>query len=68
MLGFNLGKTLLNGAKRAFRVNVTEQTDEDDVQDALAKAIKISVRALVLIVLAWLFPDQFQAVFEIISP
>ena len=68
MLGINIGKTLLNGVKRAFRVNVTERTPDDEVDDALAKAIKIGTRLVVLVVLARIFPEQFQALFVLLMP
>lgn len=68
MLGINIGKTIWNGVKRAFRVNVTEWTEDDEVSDALAKAIKIGTRLVVLIVLARVFPEEFQTLFELIIP
>lgn len=63
-----IGKTLLNGVKRAFKINVTEWTEDDEVSDALAKAIKIGTRLVVLVVLARTFPEQFQALFELVIP
>lgn len=58
--------TVFEGVKRAFRINVSEQTEPETINDAAAKAIKILTRAAVLIVLYKLFPDQFEQFFALI--
>lgn len=58
--------TLINGVGRAFKVNVSEQTEPEDIHDATAKAIKVLTRAIILIVLYKLFPSEFEQFFNMI--
>lgn len=58
--------TLFDGVKRAFKINVSEQTEPETINDSTAKAIKILTRAVVLVVLYKLFPDQFEQFFNMI--
>lgn len=62
-----IGKTIFNGIKRALKVNVAEVTTDDDINDALAKAVKIITRAAILIVLYKLFPGSFEELFNLIA-
>ena len=68
MPSFKIGKTVLNGLKRAIRINIQEVTDDDDIQDAVAKAIKLATRAIIVITLAKLFPDEVRLLFSLIAP
>jgi len=58
--------TLFEGVKRAFRINVSEQTEPETINDAAAKAIKIITRAVVLVALYKFFPEQFEQFFALI--
>ena len=58
--------TLLNGVGRAFKINVSEETEPEDIHDATAKAIKVLTRAVVLIALYKLFPAEFEQFFAMI--
>jgi hypothetical protein len=60
--------TIINGIGRAFKINVTEQTEPEDINDALAKAIKVITRAVILVALLKLFPEQFDQLFGMIFP
>lgn len=62
-----LGKTLLNGVKRALKINVKEETPDEDVHDGLAKAIKIIARLIAAVVLYKLFPDEAQMLFRLVT-
>jgi hypothetical protein len=61
-----IGPTLINGVLRAFKVNVKEETEPEDINDATAKAIKIFTRAVILVSLYKFFPDMFEKFFTII--
>lgn len=58
-----LGKTIVNGVKRALKINVKEETPDEDIHDGLAKAVKIIARAAAVIVVYKLFPDQAEMLF-----
>jgi hypothetical protein len=58
--------TLINGVGRAFKINVSEETEPEDIHDATAKAIKVLTRAVVLIVLYKMFPSEFEQFFAMI--
>lgn len=58
--------TIINGIGRAFKINVSEQTEPENINDAVAKAIKILTRAVVLIVLYKFFPEMFEQFFSLI--
>lgn len=58
--------TIFDGVKRAFRINVSEQTEPETINDAAAKAIKILTRAVVLVALYKAFPEKFMEFFNLI--
>lgn len=61
-----LGKTLLNGVKRALKINVSEQTPDEEINDGVAKAIKILARLIAAVVLYKLFPDVWEGIFQLV--
>ena len=61
-----LGKTILNGLKRAFKININEQTEDEDISDSLAKATKILARLITFAVLYKFFPEVWEAAFHLI--
>lgn len=58
--------TIFEGVKRAFKINVSEQTAPEDINDAMAKAIKILTRTIILIALYKFFPNEFEQFFALI--
>ena len=57
---------IFDGVKRAFKINVSEQTAPENINDAAAKAIKILTRTVVLIGLYKAFPEKFMEFFNLI--
>lgn len=62
----NILKTVKEGIKRVLKVNVREDTSDPEVDDRVAKSIKIGVRAALTIGAVWLFPEQSGAILEAI--
>lgn len=62
----NLLPTIVNGVVRAFKINTSEVTPDENVNDAIAKGIKILVRLILVIVLLKFFPEQWQQLFQLI--
>lgn len=61
-----IGKTLLNGVKRAFKINTSEETPDIDIHDSLAKAVKILSRLIVFVVLYKFFPEIWEMAFKLV--
>lgn len=61
-----IGKTILEGVKRALKINVSEATPDEEVDDAIAKAIKIATRTAVFLILYKMFPDFWEQAFSLI--
>lgn len=62
-----IGKTILNGVKRALKINVSEETPDEDIHDTLAKAVKIISRLIAFIVLYKFFPEIWEQAFALIT-
>lgn len=64
MLKGRLLKTIFDGVKRAFKIKVSDLTPDEDVNDALAKAIKVATRFVIFIISYKLFPEFYETILE----